>query len=387
VKIIRDADVAYTHLETLIHDYEGPELYPAAEAGWTWMRSPSYVVDELKWFGFDMVSLACNHSLDYSYGGLFSTWKVLNEGGMPHAGTGRHLGEARQPAYVDTGKGRVALISIASSFTGWARAGQSRPDLQGRPGLNPLRFHYVVDPDTLEMIRGLAVKLGWWVRNIDKEWLFHPAGLHHTILRFVEGQESGITTAADEEDAEGNLRSIRDARRRADWVVVHLHTHEWDANQGLSAPARFAVEFTRACISEGADLFIGGGSHSYLRGVEIYRNKPIFYDPGDFMAMADTVTKLPSDFYLSPGLPEEARGSKEMPADAFEARKSLPRALNPPGGYHTAKVLGSIVAVCSFEAGGKLQSVTLHPVVMTGKPVSQSGRPMLANPEMSRKVI
>src|SRR4030042_63262 len=141
VKIIRDADVAYTHLETLIHDYEGPELYPAAEAGWTWMRSPSYVVDELKWFGFDMVSLACNHSLDYSYGGLFSTWKVLNEGGMPHAGTGRNLGEARQPAYVDTGKGRVALISIASSFTGWARAGQSRPDLQGRPGLNQLRFH------------------------------------------------------------------------------------------------------------------------------------------------------------------------------------------------------------------------------------------------------
>ena len=38
IKVIRDVDVAYTHLETLIHDYEGPELYAAADAGWIWMR-------------------------------------------------------------------------------------------------------------------------------------------------------------------------------------------------------------------------------------------------------------------------------------------------------------------------------------------------------------
>tara|TARA_Y100000310_G_C20088905_1_gene537315 strand:- start:223 stop:474 length:252 start_codon:yes stop_codon:yes gene_type:complete len=39
VKIIRDADAAYTHLETVIHDYEGSELYPAAEGGGGWLRS------------------------------------------------------------------------------------------------------------------------------------------------------------------------------------------------------------------------------------------------------------------------------------------------------------------------------------------------------------
>jgi len=33
IKILQDADVAYTHLETLIHDYEGPELYPTADIG------------------------------------------------------------------------------------------------------------------------------------------------------------------------------------------------------------------------------------------------------------------------------------------------------------------------------------------------------------------
>ena len=86
VRVIREADIGYTHLETLVHDYDGPEIYPAAEAGWTWMRSPHFVPEELKWAGFDIVSHASNHSLDYSYGGLYSTWKALDEAGLPYAG-------------------------------------------------------------------------------------------------------------------------------------------------------------------------------------------------------------------------------------------------------------------------------------------------------------
>ena len=116
VKVIRDADCGYTHLETLIHDYDGPEIYPAAKAGWTCMRSPRFVAEELKWTGFDIVSHASNYSLDYSYGGLYSTWQALNEAGLPYAGTGKNLGQARAPAYLETPKGRVALISRMSSF-------------------------------------------------------------------------------------------------------------------------------------------------------------------------------------------------------------------------------------------------------------------------------
>jgi len=387
IKIIRETDVAFTHLETLIHDYEGSEIYPAAEAGWTWMCSPRFVADELKWAGFDIVSHASNHSLDYSYGGLYSTWKALDEAGLPYAGTGRNLGEARKPAYLETGKGRVALISMCSSFTGWARAGDARPDVQGRPGLNPLRFYYVVDTDTLEMIKQLAIRLGWWVRNVGKEWLFHPAGLHHAITKFVEGDQPGISTMVDEEDAEGNLRSIKDAKKQADWVLVHLHNHEWDPEKGLSAPAKFITDFTRACIDAGADVFIGQGSHSRLRGIELYKNKPIFYDPGDFMSMSDTVERLPADFYSSPGLSAEIGSCKATPADAFDARKALPKPLNPLGGYHSARVLGSIVGVCSFGDGGSLNEVKLYPVITTSEPRSQSERPMLANAEMSKRII
>ncbi|MFC2002025.1 CapA family protein [Chloroflexota bacterium] len=387
VKVIRDADVAYTHLETLIHDYEGSELYPAAEAGWTWMRSPRFVTDELKWAGFDIISLACNHSLDYSYGGLMATWKALDEAGLPHAGTGRNLGEAREPVYLETGKGRVALISMCSSFTGWARAGDTRRDMKGRPGLNPLRFHYVADASTLEMLKQLATKLGWWVTQVGKDWLFHPAGLHMAITRFVEGDQPGISTVVDEDDAEGNLRSIKDARRQADWVLVHLHNHEWDPDGGLSVPPKFATSFARACIDAGADVFIGEGSHAMLRGIELYRNRPIFYDPGDLILMSSTVKRLPADYYFRPGYSAEIQSWKATPSDASDAREALPKPLNPPGGYRSAKVVGSVVAVCSLGEERRLTGLKLYPLTHGRGPRSQSGLPMLADDKTARKLI
>ena len=396
VKIIRDADVAYTHLETLIHDYEGPEIYPAAEAGWTWMRSPRYVVDELKWTGFDIVSHASNHSLDYTYGGLYSTWKALDDGGLPYSGTGRNLAEAREPAYLDTPKGRVALISMCSSFVGWAKAGEARPDMKGRPGLNPLRFYSVVDQPTLEMIKQVATKIGWVIENIGKTWLFNAPGIHMATYRFAEGDQPGVATVVDEDDAEGNLRSIKNARRQADWVLVALHNHEWDAEKDLSMPPKFVTGFARDCIDAGADAFIGQGSHSMMRGMETYKNKPIFYDPGDFFMMSNTVTKLPSDFYLRPGYSPEIRNPKATPSEGFDARATLPKPLNPVlGGVGGQRMLtggpqtgpGCVVAVCDFSADRKLTGTKIYPFTHIREPRGQSGVPVQAEGSTAKKII
>jgi poly-gamma-glutamate synthesis protein (capsule biosynthesis protein) len=390
IKILRDADVAYTHLETLIHDYDGPEIYPAANAGWTWMRSPRFVAEELKWAGFDIVSHASNHSLDYSYGGLFSTWKALDEASLPYAGTGRNLAQAREPAYLETGKGRVALISMTSSFNDWTRAGEARRDVKGRPGVNPLRFHYEVDGKTMEALGQLAFKFGWWITKADDAWLFNPAGLHNTIYRITEGEESGIIPVADEDDVEGNLHSIKNAKRQADIVMVHLHTHEWDTEKGLDTAAKFVPPFAHSCVDAGADVFIAQGSHAPLRGIEIYKNKPIFYDPGDFFGMSNTVTRLPADFYWRAGYMPEARDWEATPADGFDARAPLlyaDKQLSPPGGYFSAPVPGAIIGVCSFGGDGDLVEVKLCPVALVHEPRPKSGLPMLADADMSEKIV
>jgi poly-gamma-glutamate capsule biosynthesis protein CapA/YwtB (metallophosphatase superfamily) len=386
VNVLKNADVAYTNLETVIHDYEGPEVYPAAEAGYTWMRSPRFITEELKWLGFNMVSHASNHCMDYSYGGLFSTLNALDDAGIVHAGTGRNLAEARSAVYLETKGGRVALVSMCSSFTGWARAGEMSRDIKGRPGLNPLRYYYAVDKNTMETLKRLAVRLGWWVLNEDGAWLFHPAGTHHAIYKFVESDRPGIQTVPEDDDVKGNLRSIRDAKRQADLVLVSVHNHEWDAEKGLEAPSRFVIDFAKACIDAGADVFIAEGSHTPLRGLEIYKSKPIFYDPGDFIVMNNTVTKLPYDFYSRVKAGLKASVLESTTADALDARLSLPQPLNPPGGYNSAPILGGVVPVCSF-ASNQLTQLKLYPFTLMQEPRSQSGLPILAEVDLARSIL
>jgi len=67
--------------------------------------------------------------------------------GLVHAGTGRDLEEAREPGYVETKNGRVALISVSSGNKSHGWAGLPKAGLRGRPGVNPLRvsMKYMVD--------------------------------------------------------------------------------------------------------------------------------------------------------------------------------------------------------------------------------------------------
>jgi len=358
----RDADVAVAHFESLITDYDGDEVYPAAEAGGTWMRSPRYVADELGWAGLEMVSHASNHALDYAYGGLETTWEALDSAEIPYAGTGATLGDARAPTYLETPHGRVALVSATTSFPRWTRAGDARYDMPGRPGVNPLRYHHTVDEETLDTLRELAHRFNRWIVQEGDEWVFHPPGVHNSPERVVkEDGAEGVQAVVNKRDREGNLQAVQDASHQADFVIVHLHTHEWDPEGDLSDPAPFVERFAYDCVDAGADIFLGQGSHSPLRGVEIYEGRPIFYDPGDFFLMSDTVERLPAEFYYNfeddlDGSPMEA-----TPANGFDARAELySDAENPPGGYHTGSINATTVPVCSFD-GDRLERIEFHP--------------------------
>src|ERR1051326_5314287 len=152
---IRSADAAFTNFEMLIHNFE----YPGAPmSGGTYMGAAPWVLDELKWAGFRLFAAANNHSFDFGADGLLSNIRHLEQAGVVYAGAGVNLARARAPGYLDTKKGRVALIACASTFSVLSPAGEQRPDMKGRPGLNPLRFKttYIVELSTLNSIRALA---------------------------------------------------------------------------------------------------------------------------------------------------------------------------------------------------------------------------------------
>ena len=144
VEVLRGSDVTVTNAEILFHNYEDP---PTTTSGGTYMRAEPRLIEELRFLGIDMVACANNHAYDFGENGVLTNLRYLDQYGMPHAGTGRDLSEARSPAYLDTPRGRVALISVTSSGPQGMRAGEQWRDGKGRPGANLLRYTtgYTVD--------------------------------------------------------------------------------------------------------------------------------------------------------------------------------------------------------------------------------------------------
>jgi Bacterial capsule synthesis protein PGA_cap len=83
--------------------------------------------------------------------------------GLSYAGVGRNLEDARRPAYHSHPNGTVALLSCAATFAKGQEASEQRPDMAGRPGLNPLRYRtiYEVTPTQLDVLSGLPKSSAW----------------------------------------------------------------------------------------------------------------------------------------------------------------------------------------------------------------------------------
>lgn len=395
IEPFREADFGFTHLESNILDYDEAGAYPSATAGGTWMRSPPSVAEDLSWLGIDAVSHASNHALDFSYGGLESTWDALDSAGVAHAGTGRTLGEARSPTYVETAAGRVALVSMTSSSPRSAVAGSRRPDFRGRPGTNPMRYRHVVDSATMSDLVELGRRLGWWMTKPSEGTLeVTRPGLHNSTVRYEEGEET--TTRPHDRDLTENVRSVMDADARADYVIAHLHTHEFNPAGDIADSATFVRRTAEACLDAGADVFVAQGSHSPLRGMELYNGSPIFYDPGDLFRTADHVERLPADFYEQWADDLDTSTDAARPSEAFAARRASgdPSAtagyegqISPSAGYLEGSVLGHVVPVCSFE-DDSIVDITLHPGTFLEEPSTEMmGLPVQVDGEAGRKIV
>lgn len=377
--IVRDANIKFTNFEMLAHDFDG---YPVAESGGTYAQVDPDIMDEMLWAGFNLFSLANNHSLDYGVGGMMRTMELFDEVGLCRAGVGENLSDARSPRYLDLNEGRVGFIAAASSFASHGRAGEQRRDVMGRPGLNPVRYntYYVVSPADLERLRQVSESSGF--EAIKKEyvaagWLApdKPNEINFAGVRFVAGDKPGVFTEVNREDLEGNVKWISDAARQSDFVVYSLHCHEGGTDRW--EPATFHQPFARACVDAGADVFLGHGPH-FIRGIEIYKHKPIFYGLGNFVFQNETVRKLPADVYEKTGLDDTA-----TPADYYDKRSN-----NDKKGFPSdAKYWESFLPWCRYE-DGKLVELKIYPVTLGfGKRRTVRGRPQLASGELAEKIL
>lgn len=77
--------------------------------------------------GFDFVSIANNHIMDFGPDALEDTIAVLQEHGIAYAGAGKNLAEARQPALLERKGLRVAVLAYNNTFPLEFNATPDRP--------------------------------------------------------------------------------------------------------------------------------------------------------------------------------------------------------------------------------------------------------------------
>ncbi|MGI6357171.1 MAG: CapA family protein [Bacillota bacterium] len=378
-QVLQSGDVRFTNLEMLIHEFVG---HPVAESGGTYTQTDPTVISELQWAGFNLLARANNHSLDYSIEGLRRTSQLLDQAGFCHAGVGENLADARSARYLDLDQGRVGFLAACSTFASFGRAGEQRPDSVGRPGLNPVRYqtYYVVSPEQLAALRQISESVGNEARKrraIQNGWGRPDKVGEVTIAgtRFVAGERPGTYTEVNQDDLQGNVKWISDAKRQSDFVVYSMHWHEGGSTP--EQPATFHFDYAHACIDAGVDAFIGHGPH-IMRGIEIYQGKPIFYSLGNFVFQNETVRKLPADVYEKTGLDHYA-----TPADYYDRRS-----LGDQRGFPAqAKYWESVLPKCRYQ-GGELVECLLYPVTLGfGKRRTVRGRPMLAKGDLAEQIL
>ena len=247
IQLLLRGDVVFTNFEGAI-----AEPGQSVTGGGRGFLAPAEALDALATLGFNLLALSNNHAFDLAEVGIDNTLREVERRGIAHAGVGATLEQAASPAYLRVGDMTVALVASASGLI--AEGGAARANSRG--------------------VNELRIMAGDVVNEARADLPGAPANV------------------PNREDAARILSAIREARARADLVVVYQHNHVF-SNKAFStifsegmgerlAPSQWLVDWTHAEVEAGADVVVMHGA-PLLHGIEVFRGKPIFYCLGNFI--------------------------------------------------------------------------------------------------------
>jgi len=104
--LLRSADLTIGNLESAVSERGSPEA-----KGYTF-RAPPLALAALTAAGFDVVSLANNHSLDYGAAALGDTQSHLRAAGIESVGAGSNIADALSAVVVERGGYQIAFVGL-----------------------------------------------------------------------------------------------------------------------------------------------------------------------------------------------------------------------------------------------------------------------------------
>ncbi len=238
--VLRSADVLIGHIETPHTNRSLPSSID--------IQAPPSNPEHLKALvdpGFKICSVAGNHLYDCGPFGVIDTVNELRELGIAPCGGGANIDEAKAPAIIE--KDGISIGVLSYNLTG--------------------------------------PKLGWAMSQkagcsyIDVQTYYYSP-------REMPGAPSKTYTFIFPEALEQLQSEVEELRKKVNIVAVAFHK-----GNGGSTPKLDTYErpLCYAAIDAGADIIIGHHHHR-LKGVEVYKGKPVFHGLGNFVTVTYAMT-------------------------------------------------------------------------------------------------
>jgi poly-gamma-glutamate synthesis protein (capsule biosynthesis protein) len=201
-------------------------------------RCKPYLASVFSDCGFDVVSVASNHAMDWGENALLDTISLLREKGIQTVGAGRNLEEARQPAIIERKGVKAAFLAYCTIL----REGYAA--LPNRAGVAPLRAHTYYEP-----------------------------------FDYQAGVPPKVVTVPYEEDLAGMVADITEVRKSVDAVIISMH---WGIHFIPRAIADYQPIVAKAAFAAGADLILGHHAH-VPKAIGVYDQKVCLYSLSNFI--------------------------------------------------------------------------------------------------------
>ncbi len=380
-QVIREADTAIGNMESvMVDDLTG-------DIGLAGNYAPKEQAADIAAMGFDLLNGANNHIGDMGVEGIYSNIRLLDEQGVGLAGVGRNLSKARQPVFQQTPKGRAGLVGVFATSGGGPQIATDRfGNMGGRPGVNPLRMTAwnVVTPEQLNQLK--AIRADVLSRRGEVQYPValprdEPNRVQIFDSHYVSGPKAGdYVYELNQGDLKEILLNVRNGKEYADFLGFMIHSHQNAyAFQGFSfshVPASFEVDLAHGVIDSGADIYAASGMHT-LKGVEIYKGRPIFYGLSNFVFHENLLEMSPGTYTSQGDNPFNPKMTAVEIGEADTERQNQPISLE------------AILAQVKYDKG-KLIEVRLYPADLGAardRSWSRQGVPMTPSPAKAREIL
>jgi poly-gamma-glutamate capsule biosynthesis protein CapA/YwtB (metallophosphatase superfamily) len=210
------ADLTVGNLESTLSDNGNPQ-----QAGDSFAADPS-ALGALDDAGFDLLSLANNHTGDFGPRALRETLRRLAESPIAHVGAGRDATEAWRPAVLES-------HGVRFGFVAFNAIGETPRATADRPGAAEVRMQPRTGP-------------------------------------------------LDRRDLRRLTTTIRDLRQRVDVVIALPHWGQQYTNTPVPDQRRVGA----AMLDAGADLVVGGHPH-WVQGIQVHEGKLVVHSLGNLV--------------------------------------------------------------------------------------------------------